>query len=265
MESAFSSIKDLYVEIRTTDLPFGRKGTSLPCYHCGGPMEDLPSEYLPNEDSYDVMVHPKRCPICGWWILRHWQEGAPGFPMKTYFHALLRDLDVTSANVPMDVLVTYLVRHYDDRKVLTPDRFEELVRSVFREHFDCDVEYYRGNTYTSDGGIDLVMVHSHDGQQVAVQVKRRSANSIESVANIRDFTGALVIEGFCRGVYVTTSSYSRAAKSIPEKLSLMSRSPVAIDLVDGGRFFEMLRATLRFPASEVPWRAALCRLNQRMR
>ena len=163
--------------------------------------------------------------------------------------------------MPLGVLKDHLRRHYGDRRIISPAKFEELVRAVFRDFFDCEVEYYTGHTNRPDGGIDLIMVNRHDNTQIAVQVKRRSRDKPESVRTIREFVGAMVIEGLPRGVFVTTKSYTRIAKTIPQRLESRADTPAALELVDAPRFYDMLKATARFPASEHPWWDAIRRHN----
>jgi len=54
------------------------------------------------------------------------------------------------------------------------------------------------------------MINRHDGSQTAIQMKRRSRrNKHETVATIREFVGALIIEGFVHGVFVTAQRLTR--------------------------------------------------------
>ncbi|WP_442909290.1 restriction endonuclease [Ideonella sp. BN130291] len=97
--------------------------------------------------------------------------------------------------------------------------------------------------YTSDGGIDVVLEDSA-GERIGVQVKRQK-RSIE-VEQIRAFLGALVLGGYARGVFVSSSRFSQASTGAARK---STESVLPIDLVDADRFFDMLGyAQLHRPA-----------------
>ncbi|UDF14745.1 restriction endonuclease [Antiquaquibacter oligotrophicus] len=121
---------------------------------------------------------------------------------------------------------------------MDPHVLERLVRDVLRDHLDCDVVHVGRS---GDGGIDLLIVDADRPR--AVQVKRRSRNRAESVSQIREFLGALLLGGHMKGIFVTTApAFSRdsiRAADAARRLALVSE----IELVDGGALQEIIRAS----------------------
>jgi hypothetical protein len=119
--------------------------------------------------------------------------------------------------------------------------FEEVVASVFR-----DLEYKVVVTgFSADGGVDIVL-HGSSDHVVGVQVKRyRSEIKAEQ---IRSLAGALVLGGQTRGVFVTTSDFSRGAKDTARKYSELG---VQIELINAQAFYDALGLVERQKTSEI--------------
>jgi restriction system protein len=81
-----------------------------------------------------------------------------------------------------------------------------------------------------------VILESSDGRTTGIQVKRLSDKI--KVDQIRALVGALVIEGHCAGVFVTTSDYQRGCYVAADRAS---RLGLPITLVSGTQFLEALR------------------------
>ncbi len=179
------------------------------------------------------------CAICGFWRIRQDFKSSKGTRDEYYTSvhaatATLRELDLSDISVPLQEARTYLVAKYDARFEMHPRLFEETVASVFK-----DLGYQVVVTgYSSDGGIDVIL-HDDSGT-IGVQVKRYK-NSIE-VEQIRSLTGALVLAGFTKGIFVTTSRFQAGA---PDTVQKYSSCGYQIDLVDADRFYETLRLTQR--------------------
>ena len=78
---------------------------------------------------------------------------------------------------------------------------EELVGSVFREHFDCETVHCGS---TGDRGIDLFLVMSDD--LIPVQVKRRTKpGKTESVKTVREMMGVMYRDRFRKAKIVSTA------------------------------------------------------------
>ncbi len=116
---------------------------------------------------------------------------------------------------------------------LTPYDFEKFIRTVMEKSGFRDVSV---TSATGDGGIDVnaYVQETNDffgGMHVQAQVKRwrHSVGSIE----INNFRGAL--SATAKGVFVTTSHYTRAAV-----LEARHEYKPCITLIDGGRLSEMV-------------------------
>jgi restriction system protein len=113
---------------------------------------------------------------------------------------------------------------------------ELLVGDVFR-NIGFNV---RVTAYSNDDGIDLFVLDGKDDKTVGVQVKRYR-NKIEA-KQIRSFAGALVLNGLTRGVFVTTSGYTKGASNTAQRYLA---NKVDIDLWDSPRFYEALKLIQR--------------------
>ena len=183
------------------------------------------------------------CPTCGWWRTlkrtstldwtrrirrraRRWFQGNI---------ASLRKLSIDDVSTPLEEIRAFLVAKYESRFDLHPKLFEETVASVFR-----DLGYQaRVTAYSSDGGIDVVL-DGPDKIEVGVQVKRYK-DSIE-VEQIRAFTGALLLGGYTKGIFVTTSQFQSGANKTTDLARLKG---IPIELMDAGRFYDALRLAQR--------------------
>ena len=90
---------------------------------------------------------------------------------------------------------------------------------------------------SGDGGIDGTIREDALGlDEVYVQAKRYSAGTNVGESDLRNFAGAIDAAGTTKGVFVTTSAFTRAAKDY------VNRSPKRIVLIDGeelGRLMEV--------------------------
>jgi restriction system protein len=182
---------------------------------------------------------------CGWWDLQSTEstgssstEGWTEWLSTT--HAILKRFDVSQLDVPLDLLRRELANRPGILEHVHSRKMEELVGAVFRDFYPgCEV-HHCGRSH--DGGIDLVLILSNSpGAPVAVQVKRRVRHDRgEPVSAVREFLGAMQIQGFSRGIYVTTADrFSRDARSDASRV--LQRGAVAeLELFDRQRFFSML-------------------------
>jgi hypothetical protein len=174
------------------------------------------------------------CQLCGWW--KAWYKAAlPGdFIEVCRAGALLRTLDLTDASAPVEEVRSYLAGRYQTRFEIHPRIFEETVGSVFAGMgYTVDV-----TAYTADGGVDVIL--ESGTERIGVQVKR-SKNTI-NVDQIREFAGALLVGGITKGIFVTTSDFSKGARQAAE-ISGFRGYP--IQLVDAPAFYDALRVSKR--------------------
>lgn len=190
------------------------------------------------------------CPACGWWKYGVGTSigGNPPTSFEVKF-ASLKILDLTDISIPVSDVRSYLTARYESRFEIHPRMFEEVVASVFRDHG------YQARTtaYSGDGGIDVVLDGSN-GSTIGVQVKRYKGRI--AVDQIRELTGALVIEGHTRGVFVTTSDFQAGAGATAQR---SAERGYPIDLVDAAAFLGALKiaqvASTREVTKRKPWGA----------
>ncbi|MDH5232819.1 MAG: restriction endonuclease [Gammaproteobacteria bacterium] len=193
------------------------------------------------------------CVRCGWWSFQADQEDLNGEGYFMSSRALLKQFLPSSKHVPVEPLQSYIHDNPSKIQLINPAKFEELVASIYSELLGYRVEscsYGR-----PDLGIDVVVVNTHSGEKIAVQVKRYK-NPIE-LGLIHQFYGALIDGQHRNGVFVTSGRYRSGAIKTANRLSKMG---VQIDLVDGKRFLEFLnvlnyRKKLPTPSDCPYWKA----------
>jgi hypothetical protein len=200
----------------------------------------------------------KSCRTCGWWLIKATSHMANGsLPIMDYDYrtlgasGVLRRFDTAAQTEPVSEIRQYLAARYDARFHIDPRRFEDVVVSVYRD-LGYDVE---ATGKTGDGGVDAVL--RRNGSAVGVQVKRVHGK-VEAEA-IRSFAGALYLKGMLRGVFVTTSDFTRGARKTAE----LASDRVPIYLVDARTFYNQLglaqrrSGSLQSDAPEFPASAEL--------
>lgn len=178
---------------------------------------------------------------------------------RKYIASILKKFDPSSRDAALEELRQYLIRNYSDIREITPAKMEELVRAVYKDFLDCDVHYFTNNTFAPDGGIDLVALEGSDGVETAIQVKRRLSDVAESVSTVREFLGAMAIQGYRRGIFVTTGRFSKVAQTLPSRVTSIYGTEVALDLVDAEGFERLLRRTRYCSEDSHPWYYAIDR------
>ncbi|HEX4964632.1 MAG TPA: restriction endonuclease [Thermoanaerobaculia bacterium] len=219
------------------------------------PAECIFCHTLMNTKSVDLWEEEHRqivtCPSCGWWSIRGLGYTYPGLGGRPSNHwrrdldvhgavGALKRLDLSDIEVPISEVRSFLRARYEQRLSIHPRLFEETVASVFKSlGFSAKTTGYSG-----DGGIDVVL-DGPNGTTIGVQVKRWK--STIQVFQIREFLGALALTGHTRGVFVTTSSYSKGAVA-GAKLAESKGTP--IQLINAEEFYDALGiAQLREPVA----------------
>lgn len=185
----------------------------------------------PRDDIYCTAL---TCEICGWWVLekRVFLSSKSKQIWESAFATCgrLKNLDLDDVTIPIEDVRTYIAAKYKDRFAVHPRTYEEIVSSVFK-----DLGYESiATAYSNDGGIDVILTDSKNNQ-IGVQVKR-SKNRIK-VDQIRAFLGALIINNYTKGVFVTTSTFQKGSKHLASQCSLRDRQ---IELIDADKFLNAL-------------------------
>jgi len=227
------------------------------CLYCESPVKFLAKQSVPKPDpwirrenkgldrspDWEWSAAPEKwvtaCPACGWWAVSHHERQEVGLDVygRIYRAAgVLRSLAVSDISIPLDELSRYLVAKNSARFLIHPKRYEDIVAGVFR-----DTGYrVRVSSYSYDDGIDIFVFDGDANDVVGVQVKRYRASIVAE--QIREFAGSLILNGLTRGVYVTTSKFSRGATKTAARFS---QGGLAIQLWDAMTFYDKLRLTPR--------------------
>lgn len=149
------------------------------------------------------------CELCGWWeyLFYSYMEGEQSWGMKDWElsinSATLKKFDIGSNSIPIDTLQKYIQNNNDEIFQIHHKKMEELVGSVFKNHYNCDVHHVGKS---SDGGRDLILIESD--KPTIVQIKRRTTkDKTESVKEIRDLLGATLLSDSRNSIFVTTANH----------------------------------------------------------
>jgi len=184
----------------------------------------------------------KECKNCGWWQHTFYSylvgESTWGFKdwQLDINSATLKRFETNSKLIPIEILRKYIQKNNDEIFNIHHKKMEELVASVFREHYDCEVEIVGKS---NDGGVDLIVINSD--YPIMVQVKRRkSKNKTEPVKEIRDLLGATLLKSSRNCAFVTTANHfsSEAIKST--KIAIEKSIVDSFELFDCHRLLGML-------------------------
>jgi restriction system protein len=257
----YQETRSVYFDRPAGDGGWGKGNSPYPsiCEYCQHQMvEILDTDYWGrirwrDDDSIDrrkVSI----CPSCGWWVQKekdNLETATIAYTEVTQF-AILRSFDIDSAQVPLNTLRNYLRKNESRFHQLNPTKFEQLVGDIFHDFYNCEVTHVGR---TGDAGVDLLVIDSD--KPLPIQVKRRTNAKIwEPVATVREFLGALLLQGFDRGAIVTTANhFSEPALEAAGKAR-------ALGLVDEFRLFDMKRFLDIFKlvtpeGSLPPWRKAI--------
>ncbi len=115
--------------------------------------------------------------------------------------------------------------------------FEDLILQLFQAIPEFDE--VRKTRSRGDGGIDVVAVNKKEftGGRVAVQAKCYAPGHKVAVAEVREMIGSISQREFHKGIIITTSSYTSAARDEAARLG--------IELYEGERLLWLLRHHLR--------------------
>jgi restriction system protein len=187
------------------------------------------------------------CPVCGWWcIIQDIYYQVPGRPYIAFNWAsgCLHNHLPSPITLPVNEVRQLLCASYERRFSLAPHQMEDVVASVFRS-FGCDVEISKRS---HDGGIDVFGL-DWGGVPFGIQVKRYR-NKIR-IEEIRSFLGALLLQGKARGVFVTTSTFTKGASRLRNQARVAG---IRLDYVDAERLLAMIKAAqiIDFDLNEVP-------------
>ena len=132
--------------------------------------------------------------------------------------------ELINSNLRQDLLNKLLIN--------SPSFFEEVVLKLL-----LSMGYGEGKVtgHSGDGGIDGVVYQDKLGMdKIFFQAKRFDENNAVSASMVRDFVGALDLNGVNKGVFITTSKFPK------NSIDLVSRSHKSIKLVDGKYLVQLM-------------------------
>jgi restriction system protein len=245
----------IWIHSDTSDFISSEIFGSTKCLYCNSNLDFLKTlygEYFHGEEfspkSEEYLIKIAVCPICGWWKVHeiHVDDehldfyDMPGASVRRShieYGAIgsLRELDIKDLHQPIEAVRQYLAAKYNKRFQVHPKLFEETVASVFR-----DLNYKaRVTAYSGDDGIDIIL-DGPDDSLIGVQVKRYK-NTIK-VEQIRSLAGALLIGGYTKGIFVTTSFFQPGAK---RTVDLSALRGIPIELINATDFYDALQIAQR--------------------
>jgi restriction system protein len=117
-----------------------------------------------------------------------------------------------------------------------PAFFEDvIVQLLLRMGFGHSAGAGRVLGRAGDNGVDGVINLDPLGvDQVYIQAKRYKSDNTVAAGDIRDFYGALGLKDVTKGIFVTTSQFSKSAQETAEKLG------ARIVLIDGARLARLM-------------------------
>jgi len=122
----------------------------------------------------------------------------------------------------------------------SPDFFEKAIVTLLVEmgYGGTQEDAIRKIGQTGDNGVDGVIDQDFLGvDQIYVQAKRYKDTNTVGAGDIRDFFGALNYHNAQKGIFITSSRFTKSAKETAEKLG------TNIVLIDGAKLVELM---LRF-------------------
>lgn len=219
------------------------------CPYCHHPTKEVLSIYrsLDEFDDDSRSIRLWGCLNCGWWSQNRTNFELNGWSHEIRSVGILRTFDISDSQLPLAALKMELTKRPEILYDIHSKKFEQLVADVVGDYYDTEVTIIGR---TNDGGIDLVYLQGD--VPTAIQVKRRKRpDKVETVLLVREFLGALMLEGFTKGKIVTTASrFSKGSYRTKEK-ALRRGLVEQFELIDANRFYEMFRFhqqnNIRFP------------------
>lgn len=202
------------------------------------------------------------CPNCRWWDFEEEliceKEAATGsyWAKSVHRRAILREYSIAGSDAPIESLQEHIARHPNQLSQISPERLEQLVGAVFSEYMSCEAIHVGG---PNDNGIDLILIDGN--RRYVVQVKRRqSQRKAEAVSGIREFLGAMVLDGTMKGLFVSTAPHF-SENAVGTARKARQRGIVEyIDLVSAQRLIDVCKLTVS--RSQPSWKRHASKVEQ---
>lgn len=139
-----------------------------------------------------------------------------------------RAIDIINKNLADDLLSEILIN--------SPSFFENLVIKLLVQMGYGDIDSAQVVGKSGDEGIDGIINSDKLGfEKIYIQAKKFSPDHTVGNVEIRNFSGALIQKGANKGVFITTSSFSKMAVE-----AVNSNTQQKIILIDGKRLTNLM-------------------------
>ena len=159
-------------------------------------------------------------------LIEHQRTGkAPVIPLATDDGDLEEDPDKKMEDGYRTIRQNLIRELLDSLLAMSPDGFERLALVLLEK-----LGYGKGKVVgrSGDEGIDVIINQDALGlEKVYVQAKRWKSQV--GGPQIRDFSGGLQLKGAVKGVFVTTSGFTKDARESAEKISQSNQTILLID------------------------------------
>lgn len=144
---------------------------------------------------------------------------------------------MNDANTPINDLKIFIRNKPDSIIHLNESRFKELVRDVFKNYYDCEIEHVGG---PNEKGSDLFLINSNNPK--LLQIKRYSSlGLIEDIKPVKELVGSLILNKINNGILVTSAeTFSNSAIEIT-KSGALEEHKIELTLMDRDNFLKMLK------------------------
>ncbi|MEE9340017.1 MAG: restriction endonuclease [Methylococcaceae bacterium] len=177
----------------------------------------------------DVWAEYYRCLLCGWsWRQRSYKDLTPR--TKVY---QLKEFEISSLNVSLAEVGTYIKNKFADPSSLSWERFEDLTNDVLKQHGFQTIQTAR----THDEGADILLIGSSDKVEGIIECKKYAANRPIGVSIIRELVGSSILWETKKAYLVTSSVFTSFSKKAVKKFSARGYE---LNLVDATEFLNYL-------------------------
>jgi restriction system protein len=142
------------------------------------------------------------------------------------FESIEKKHNIINSSLKQDLL--------DKLRESTPLFFERTILKLIEK-----MGYGKGEVTgkSGDGGVDgIIYLDKLKIDKIYLQAKRYSENNLITSSMIRDFYGALDFKGVDKGIFITTSKFSRDIKNSYDS----SKSSKKIILIDGNQLVDLM-------------------------
>jgi hypothetical protein len=221
----------------------GKLGWCPFCYKSANKVSNKGTSFTYDFGSWREMTEEVWQCECGWWqvYFYSYMEEVNSFKdwYKCIHSAQLKKFEIGARDIPIKTLRSYIEENPNKIYSIHDKKMEQLVASVFRDFFQCEVEEV-GKSH--DGGVDLILIKSD--VPTIIQVKRRmSSKKVESVKEIRDLLGASMLTESRNCMFVTTADHFSKDAVNSRDIAIKVNAVDSFELFDCKRFLDMLNLT----------------------